>query len=204
MRHNRFAAALLLTGLAAPAFAGDDRSDRNESVTYSGIGLTRVSTDFDNLKSAVNLTLDLGFRVPTFPIIGAEVEISTTIIPGENTGGGGAVGCGGPLQPPCPGGGNNTSDPDELQMNNIAVYGVFRSPGRFYGMGKIGYRYLNTSIDELSEENRSGAAYGGGAGYRWGESLSGVEIYYTRMSEDLDYLGFSLSYGFGGGGRERD
>jgi hypothetical protein len=178
----------------------DKPAKRHESVTYSGIGLTQVSTDFDNLKSAVNLGITLGFRVPTFDIFGAEVEIGTTIIPGENKGssGGSTGNCGGLLQPACPG---DTASGDDLQMNNIAVYGVLRSPGKLYGMGKFGYRYINSSIAEL-QENKSGSAWGLGGGYRWGESLSGVELFYTKFSEHITYIGFSIAYGFDG--RNRD
>ena len=205
-------AAVLLLSLPALAKDDDDKSkDKDddkprESVTYTGIGLTRVSTDFDNLKDAVNLQLVLGFRVPTFDWFGAEVEIGTTIIPGENesntSSGGGGGACGGILQPPCPPGTTNTQDLDELQMNNIAAYAVFRSPGRLYGMGKIGYRYVNASIEELMEDDRSGTAWGAGAGYRWGETLSGVELFYTKFSDRIDYIGFTLNYGFDG--RDRD
>jgi hypothetical protein len=184
--------------------SSDDHAHHSESVTYSGIGLTRVTTDFDNLKSAVNLNFVLGFRVPTFDIFGAEVEIGTTVIPGERkdipqcSSGGGPLG--GVTTQNCPG--KYTQSQSDLQMNNIGVFGVLRSPGRFYAMGKYGYRYLNTSIDELSQ-NRSGAAWGLGGGYRWGESLSGVELFYTHFSQDVKYMGFSIAYGFGGS-HERD
>lgn len=193
-----FPVLLCLTAAAdAATRSKKDRDDERsrESVTYSGIGLARVSTDFENLDDAVNLNLTLGFRIPTLDVLGAEIEFGTTIIPGENSGAGGSgTNCGGLLQPPCPG---NTADNDELQMNNIAIYGVFRSPGRLYGMGKIGYRYINASIEELMADDRSGAAYGGGVGWRWGERLSGIELYYTRYSEEIDYVGFALNYGFG-------
>lgn len=217
MRKTISALLALLVVAALPARAAEDlktipvddstRDDkpakRHESVTYSGIGLTQVSTSFDNLKSAVNLGITLGFRVPTFDIFGAEVEIGTTIIPGERkdipqcTSGGGPLG--GTVTQNCPG--KYTQSQNELQMNNIAVFGVLRSPGRLYGMGKYGYRYINSSIEEL-QENKSGSAWGLGAGYRWGESLSGVEAFYTHFSPDVKYLGFSIAYGFDGHNRD--
>lgn len=215
MRHLLFALASLgiLAGSAARADdsgaygtipvdtkdekKSDDRRERNESVTYSGIGLARVSTDFENLKDAVNLNFSIGFRVPTIDWIGAELELSTTVIPGENetTSQQGGSNCGGVLQPPCPSG--DTQSGNDLQTNSAAVYAVLRSPGKFYGMAKYGYRYLNTSIDEL-QDNRSGSAWGVGAGYRWGSTLSGVELYYTRLTPDVTFMGFALAYGFGG------
>lgn len=198
------AATLLLSG---PAFAIDtgtseanERSE-NSSVTFSGIGLTRASSDFNNLKPAINLNASIGFRIPTINIFAVELQISQTVIPGQNGGqqqcsssGGGLLGGGGSSS--CAPG-RYTSSQDDLQMNAIGVFAVARSPGRFYGLAQIGYRYLNTNIPELSED-RSGNAYGAGAGYRYGKSLSGVEINYTRYSKDLNFLGFSIAYGFGG------
>lgn len=185
--------------------------DDDNAVSYSSVGLTRVSADFDNLKEAINLDFGIGIRVPTINWISAEINFSQTIIPGENTGqpssglgGGGA--CGGLLQPPCPSGGgsqgNNTRTSDDLGMTNLGVFAVLRSPGQFYAVGKLGYRYINSSIPEIQEGgDKSGTAYGAGIGYRWGKSLSGVEILYTKYSEQLDYLGFNIAYGFGGRNR---
>jgi hypothetical protein len=211
------AAALVALVATLPARADyetipvDDKSSdkkseghhEHESVTYSGIGLAWVGTDFDNLKDAVNLNFALGFRIPTFDWFGAEVEIGTTIIPGEREDLPQCQSSSGfppqVISRDCPG--HYTQSSNDFQMNNIAVYGVFRSRGKFYFMGKGGYRYLNSSIEEL-EDNRSGAAFGGGVGYRWGESLSGVELYYTHFSSEVTFIGFSISYGFGGHGRD--
>lgn len=178
--------------------------DDDGAVSYSGIGLSRVKADFDNLKEAVNLDFALGIRIPTINFISAEIGFSTTIIPGENEGGQGGGfgggGCGGVLQPSCPEGsqGRVTQTNDDLQMNNIGVFAVVRSPGRFYALGKLGYRYINTNIQEIQEGERSGTAYALGGGYRWGTGLSGVELIYMDYSEDLEYIGFNVAYGFGG------
>lgn len=183
-----------------------------ESITYSGIGITAASTDFDNLKDAVNLTAALGFRIPTQRIFSVELEIATTLIPGENSGpapllgGGGGDGGGLPGLGGGSGGGGGssgggerlTSTSNDLQMNNIGIYLVARSPGRFYVMGRYGYGYTNNNIPELQEQ-RTDTAYGAGLGYRWNPaSLSGVELYYTRFNDEIDYAGFQISYGFGG------
>lgn len=211
-------AALLSPPLAvAPAWAQDKSADKQKSekkdkkkkdkdededenpareVTYSGIGLSRVSTDFDNIDSAVNLGAVLGLRVPTISWISAEIDFTATIIPGENQGGGGAVvggNCGGLLQPPCPG--NNTASGEDFAMNGIGVSGVLRSPGRFFGTAKYGYRYLQSTLRELDEE-RSGAAWSVGGGWRWGESLSGVELLYTNYAEGIDFIALALTFGF--------
>lgn len=189
---------------------GEDR-DPSRNVTYSSIGLTRASTDFDNLGKPINLGAVLGIRVPTLDFISAEIDLSTTIIPGENDGrtasGGnlGGGGGGGILDPIFGGGGdegsgapsgNFTRRADDLFLNTVGVFGVLRSPGEFYAVGKYGYRYINSSIEELQEE-ASGTAYAIGGGYRYG-SDGGVELTYSRYSDLIDYISLVVTYGFGG------
>lgn len=190
----------------------DDDKDRDPSrrITYSSIGLTRASTDFDNLGKPINLSAVLGIRVPTLEIISAEIELSTTLIPGENDGRtsggglGGGGGGGGLLDPILGGGdegggsapaGNFTQRPDDLLLNTIGVFGVVRSPGDFYAVGKYGFRYIQSSIQELQEE-ASGTAYVLGGGYRYGED-GGVELTYSKYSDFIDYISLVVTYGFG-------
>ena len=45
-----------------------------------------------------------------------------------------------------------------------------------------------TSIRELDDQ-RSGNGFGVGVGYRWGRGLSGVELGYTKLTDDLDSVG---------------
>ena len=177
-------------------------SEEDTAVTYSSMGLSRATPNFDNLKSGTNLDFGLGLRVPTINWVSAEINFDFTLIPGSNTssssGGGGA--CGGLLQPPCGSsgsGGRFTSSTDDFQMQNIGASIVLRNPGRFYGMAKYGWRYLQTNVPEMDSE-RSGTAYALGLGYRWGKGLSGVELGYQHYSSDLYGYGFNIAYGFGG------
>lgn len=187
----------------------DEEAPREESITYSGIGLSRVETPYENLEPATNLDLQLGIRVPAVRWISAEINFSFTIIPGENTNPGGSGGSGlgscPPLDPFCDPGASDGSVPREtrsqndLQMNNIGVFAVLRSPGRFYAMGKYGYRYVNTSIEEIQEsDDKSGDAWAIGGGWRWSKGLSGIELVYCEYSSHLEYYGFNIAYGFGG------
>ena len=193
-----------------PVDGGDESppEDDDDAVSYSGIGLTRVSTDFDNLKEAINLGGVIGIRVPTVNWIAAEINIDVTMIPGENTGPrdpGTPNVCPPPPTPQPPGcqgtpaqQGTFTQSRNDLQMQNVGVFLVARSPGKYYATGKYGYRFINISIEEIQDGgDQSGSAYGAGVGYRWGKSLSGVELLYTKYSEQLDYLGFNIAYGFG-------
>ncbi|MFA5939901.1 MAG: hypothetical protein WC809_11155 [Sinimarinibacterium sp.] len=186
----------------------DDEDRDDESVTYSGIGLSRVTTDFDNLKDAVNLDFTLGIRVPNLNWISAEINGSVTIIPGENRGGGGIIGgdpgnCTSenpPLPPGCTPaseGEQVTNTSDDFQMQLLGAYLVLKSPGRFYASGKVGYGYQVTTVQEIDERDRSGAVYTAGLGWRYGKDLGGVELVYSRLLGGVDAIGFNVSYGFG-------
>lgn len=189
------AAAMLLASV--PALAIDDGSDSSRSnrpqFTFSGLTFSRVSTDFENLEEAINLGFGLGVRIPSIEWVGLELDTSISVIPGENLGttrcrtGSGL----GSLPADCP---NDTRSGDELQMQVITLYGALRSPGRFFGVGKLGYRYMNTTIPELEEDGRSGTAWVLGAGYRYNERGGTVELLYTQISDKMDAIGLSISY----------
>lgn len=184
-----------------------EEEELDEQVFYSGMGITQVETDFSNLEKAVNLEVVLGFRIPTVKWFGIEIDIGQTIIPGENqtTEGGGPPVCVSDPIPvidpdgtpngcvPAGSGGEqvNTRDRDELQMQALGVSAVVKSTGRFYVLGRYGYRYIATSIDELNE-SRSGTGLGVGVGYRWGKGLSGVELSYKELSENVDQIGLTF------------
>jgi hypothetical protein len=166
-----------------------DDEDLDEQVFYSGMGLERVSTDYENLGAATNLTAVLGFRIPTAKWFGLEIDLGQTLIPGENNREvDSSAGCGGLLEPPCE---DNTADRDELGMQALGLSLALKTTGRFYLMGRYGYRYLATSIDELNED-RSSKGLGVGLGYRWGRGLSGVEFAYKQIGEDVDSLGLTF------------
>ena len=161
-----------------------DDEELDEQVFYSGFGLQRAETGFSNVDGAINLEGVMGFRIPTLPWFGIELDIAQTIIPGENRPVVGS-GCGGLLQPPCPGA---TADGDDFAMQALGVSAAFKSTGRFYVTAKYGYRYILTSLSDL-DEDRSGNGLGFGVGYRWGKGLSGVELGYKELAEDVDSIG---------------
>lgn len=217
MRHVWLFALLICGSVLAEEQNGE--SDRKDGgVTYSGIGLSRVSTDFDNLSEAINLDGVLGIRVPTIDWVAAEIGVSATVIPGDNDGrtassGGGLGGGGGGgtcvipgvLPPGCTTGGgggggssstgNFTRSEQDYGVNILSVQLVLKNPGLFYGVGKAGYRYINSNLEEFSEK-ASGNAYALGVGYRYNEN-GGVELLYSKYSDLLDGITLSVSYGFG-------
>ena len=176
-----------------------DDEELDEKVFYSGFGLERVATEFDNIGEATNLQAVLGFRIPTATWFGLEIDIGQTIIPGtyrdpDPGSPGTPTGCGGPplFNQPCPGtpaeNGAFDGAGDEFGMQALGFGLVLKSTGRFYATGRYGYRYIATSNDTINEK-RSGNGFGVGVGYRWGRGLSGVELSYKQLAEDVDSIG---------------
>lgn len=173
---------------SVPVNTGEDSAPPEEQVssTYSTIGLSKVGTDFRNVKDAVNLDSTLiGLRIPTFPWIGVELNASFTVIPGQID----QPNCGFP-GPACPS--NVSAGRDSFVAHMFGVYGVVRTPGTFFGTAKYGYRSLNSNLPELEDE-RSGTAWALGGGYRW--SREGfAEISYSKLADNVDSIALTFSY----------
>jgi hypothetical protein len=187
--------ALLLLPLLAALPAQAQVARHFSSATYTGLGGSQVSTDYDNLKEAINLDAIGGFRIvpaQKWGSLSAELNISISVSPGKNEGvpsstggviGGGAADCG-----------KCTSDPDDFASQNFSLLATYRTPGRFYGLGQAGYSLSLTSIDEIEEHGRGGFSYGGGIGFRFGQETAAVEVLYQQVSEDLQTIGIRLIY----------
>lgn len=193
----RILALLTMVALAAPAQAQLARSF--SSATYTGVGASRVSSDFDNLGDAYNLDAIGGYNVvPQQPWgrISAELNFSATVSPGKNKGAGGGVGGGGVLG----GGGgtantgNNTAGSNDLQTLVLAVQALYRTPGRLYGVGGIGYGLTSTSIQEIDDKGRTGVILTGGGGFKFGENTAAVEVLYTIIGSELQSIGLRFVY----------
>lgn len=191
---RRTLASIALTALAlAPALAQAQLARSFSSATYTGVGGSRVSSDFDNLGEAYNLDAIGGYNLTpaqSWGRLSAELNFGITVSPGKNEGGsgGGIIGGGGG------GTGNNTAGDDDLQTLLFSLQGVYRTPGRLYGVASAGYGLISTSVQEIEDSGRSSFNFGGGVGFRFGEETAAVEILYTRVSEDLQTIGFRLIY----------
>lgn len=213
------ACALLSSPLQAqdvqPA-GGARMGEEKDSRLYVGLGLSRVETVFSNVSPAWNLDISAGTFIPKLTWLSAELDLSFTVNPGNNKGtevvsSGGTPctipptlldpdgtpdGCdAGAVLTPAPG---TTGSQNELQMTNIGAFAVARSPGPVYALGKYGYRYINASLPEIRHgDDQYGTAWTVGAGYRFGRSLSQLEIAFTDYSSQLEYWGVNFAYGFG-------
>jgi hypothetical protein len=198
MQH-RLLAALAFTLLALPAQAQLARSF--SSATYTGVGASRMSTDFDNLKEAFNLDAVGGYNItPALPWgrITAELNLSVTVAPGKNEGQpqttttpGGVLGGGGSTTTQS---GTFTQSNDDLQAFVLNLQAIYRTPGRLYAMGSLGYALTNTSIQEIEDNGRSHFTFGAGGGFKFGEETAAVELLFTRVSEDLQTIGIRFIY----------
>lgn len=196
---SRLFFATALAALALPAQAQLARSF--SAATYTGVGANQLSADFDNLKDAINLDAIGGYHLT--PALGwgriaAELNLSVTVSPGENQGPprttttpGGLLGGGGATTTQQ---GRFTRSDSDLQTFIFNLQAVYRSPGRVYGIGTAGYSLIQTSIEEIEENGRGSASFGGGAGFRFGANTAAVEVLYTRVSEDLQTIGLRFVY----------
>jgi len=79
----------------------------------------------------------------------------------------------------------------DFDIDTFGGYGVFRSAGNAYIMGKIGLvkedLTASNGLTSISEDD-SGTSLGIGAGFRAGEHLA-AELEYTLIEEDMDFLG---------------
>lgn len=194
----RIFAALALLSLAAPANAQLARSF--SSATYTGVGASQVKSDFDNLGKAYNLDAIGGYNiVPAQPWgrISAELNFSATVAPGKNSGGGSGGGSGGLIGGGGGGDGStgkNTQSGDSLQVLALDILAVYRTPGRLYGIGGVGYGLTSTSIQEIEDNGRTGVVFTGGVGFKFGENTAAVEAVYTQISSDLQGIGIRFVY----------
>ena len=83
----------------------------------------------------------------------------------------------------------------DVDIDTTAVYAAYRSQGDLYLAGRIGYLRQTLDSDEIGKASESGSSLGFGAGYRVSPRVA-VEVDYTLVEEDIDWLMASLRYRF--------
>ena len=186
-------AGALLLGAALPAQAQIAR--QFSSATYTGLGGSRVSTDYDNLKDSINLDAIGGFRIvpdQKWGELSAELNLSATVAPGKNdgtgSGGGPIIGGGGTCT------GNCSQADGDFANQTISLTGVYRTPGRLYGIGVAGYGFSFTTVPEIEDGSRGSFNFGGGIGFRFGKETAAVELLYWQVRDELTSIGIRLIY----------
>lgn len=181
LNHARCILLLCALGLPVASMAAEPASKKSPGVsdpadqmTYAGVGFARIDAGVAGVSDATNLTGVIGVHPKGVNWAAAELELGTTVSSGDVSG-----------------------SSRHFSLQHGAVFGVLRSPGIVYGLGRIGYQYINTGLDELNGRH-SGMAWSAGAGWRiQPKSAAGAELLYTHVSNDVHYWGLRLNYGFG-------
>ncbi len=80
---------------------------------------------------------------------------------------------------------------EDVDLDALAVYGVYRSQGTFYFLGKLGV--VSFKVDGEDTEGEIAATVG--AGIRFNSTFS-IEGGYSRFDDELDHIGFSARVTF--------
>ncbi len=149
-----------------------------DSSWYVGLKAGQMMVDLDGLDDATNGGVLVGYSFGDFAI---EAEYTTTLSEGDVT----ILGV-----------------PGEWDINTFAVYGVYRSSGNIYFKGKVGFLNEDVSINVnafgtpiSAAGSDSSASLGVGVGWRIPDSNS-LELEYTIVEEDIDFLSLGYNYHF--------
>lgn len=208
---------LLSAGCNAIALEELGKEDPDD-LMFSSFRVSYAQPDYDNLKGGFNLGGSFGFRLPDFNMLAIEINLSTTLIPGENEGGvspplfnDGNNGNDGGILDPLLGGGDNgdnsgssgsnngkfTRSNSEFASNSFGIFASLETPRsispRFFATARIGYSYVDSTIPEMTEDGRGHGSWGLGFGYRYGND-GRIELRYTQVSDDLFLIGLGYSY----------
>ncbi len=165
---NKLKKLSILLCSAALMFATAAQSE--ESAAYFGVKAGVLFPDLDDLEEAYNAGLTVGYGRGAFA---GEAEFTTTLFPGESA---------------LPG--------VEWDMTTLALYGVYRSPGKVYFKLKAGGLYEQVTFNAMGvnlQDKETGVSAGLGMGYRI-DNQARVEVEYTMVDEDVSLL--TLGYLF--------
>lgn len=146
---------------------------------YLGVKAGQMMVDVDGLDDASNIGITGGYRLANFSLgsFALEAEYSNSTSKGEAK-----------IL-------NFTGDWD---VKTLAFYGVYRSAGDVYFKGKAGYLDEDVSITIAGFSvagSDSGLSLGLGGGWRISASSS-LEVEYTVIEEDIDFLSIGYNYNF--------
>lgn len=81
--------------------------------------------------------------------------------------------------------------PYDVSINTLAAYGVFRSAGPVYFIGKAGVLREEIDVGPISESD-TGLSFGAGIGFSLG--VAQIEIEYTVIEEDVSFLSAGIRF----------
>lgn len=161
----------VVTGLSGQAMAV-------ENPWYVGLKAGTMSVDVSAYEDATSLGLLLGYKLSSDSNGSLAVEGELTNSSSENITVLGVTG--------------------KWDIDTLAVYLAYRTGGDLYLKGKVGYldEDVNVNIAGASiSGSDSGASYGIGAGWKFGKS-NAVELEYTIIETDVDFISLGVNFGF--------
>jgi hypothetical protein len=159
--------------------AGNAQAQEQERTIYLGIKGGLMMPDISSLDNAFNFGLQFGGYVHQDPKIGSfAIEGEATITLSDGDVSLGAI-------------------DGDWDVDVVAAYGVYRSPGEVYFKGKLGLAYEDVTVDYSglgsASDDDFNISLGFGVGWNIPEQGS-LELEYTIIEEDIDFL--SLTYNF--------
>ena len=80
---------------------------------------------------------------------------------------------------------------EDLSVETATAYGVFRTAGAVYLKARLG---MSSNTRVIGDDSSHGIAAAAGAGIGFQVWYLQLEFAYTRMSQDLDFISFSVQF----------
>lgn len=86
---------------------------------------------------------------------------------------------------------NTWFGPVDVSIDTLAAYGVFRTAGPVYFIGKAGVLREEVEVGPVSESD-TGLSFGAGVGFSLG--VAQIEVEYTVIEEDVSFLSAGVRF----------
>lgn len=169
IKHSLVAA--LLTASMSTAFADTATDTNKRNGVYGGATLGFMNVDVSGVDALVNAGVQVGVHVNDG--LAFEAQYTNTIAGGEysvNYGYG--------------------SYAYEVEIQTLAAYAVYRSPGQIYFKGRGGF--IHETVGSASD---TGISAGVGIGFKAGDSAA-IELEATLIEQDVSFISASINFGF--------
>src|SRR5687768_7671536 len=162
---------ILVSLLAALLLIGTTTAKAQQNPLYFSGKVGIMDADISGFDNAMNIGVVAGYDLYVDQMMGTfsvEGEFTTTLSDGDITGGG------------------------DWDVDTLAVFGTYRSPGDLYFKGKLGYldqdiKRVGGTTTTIPNADSSDFAYGVGGGWRL-DRASSLELEYTVASDELTFI----------------
>ena len=84
-----------------------------------------------------------------------------------------------------------------VALDTFSIYGVYRSTGRYYLLAYLGAAAKQVEVENFDNLGKRNTRWSGGFGFGFHPyPEQRLELEYTRLDADLDYLGINFNYSF--------